>query len=93
MALDAATFLAANTYFNGRDTARVTAAIAEAEKHFDASVCGDLYDALVEAQTRVILLGDPNGMPTSKTGASELRKDAGERLQSLKRLVPIRGVG
>jgi len=87
-------FIAANTVFDGRRPAAVQAAINEAAVMFDAGVCGDLYDALVEAQARVILFGDPNGLPTSATGdKSGLLEQAEARLDRLKRLVPIRGVG
>lgn len=87
-------FLAANTMFSGRRGAPVEQAIAEASKMFDPAVCGELYDNLVEAQTRVILLRDPSGLPTSTTGdKSGLAEDAEKRLLHLKRLVPIRGLG
>lgn len=93
MAVTVESFLAANTYFDARRSAPVQAALGEAARQFDPAVCGELYDALVEAQARVILLGDPNGMPTSATGDSGLLAGATERLQRLKRLVPIRGLG
>src|SRR5262245_66549637 len=94
MAVTVESFLAANTAFDARRAPAVQAAINEAALMFDAGVCGDLYDALVEAQARVILLGDPNGLPTSATGdRSGLLDQAEDRLARLKRLVPIRGVG
>jgi hypothetical protein len=94
MAVTVESFVAANTVFDARSPARVQAAIDEASKHFDAGVCGNLYDDLVEAQTRVILFQDPQGLPTSATGdKSGFLEQAQERLKSLKRLVPIRGLG
>jgi hypothetical protein len=93
MPVTAESFLASNTCFDGRRSAAVQAAIDEAAKQFDAGVCGELYDALVEAQARVILLGDPNGLPTSATGESGMIESARERVEALKRLVPVRGLG
>lgn len=93
MTVTVASFIAANTAFDARRTAPIQAAIDEAKLHFDATVCGDLYDRLVEAQTRVILLRDPNGLPTSATKESNLVDDAVNRLTELKRLVPVRGLG
>jgi hypothetical protein len=94
MAVTVGSFLAANTHFDARYTAKVQAAIDEASRHFDAGVCGNLYDDLVAAQTAVILLSDPNGLPTSATGdKSGFLEQAQERLKSLKRLVPVRGLG
>jgi hypothetical protein len=94
VAVTQAGFLTANSYFDGRRPGAVQAALDEAALHFDATVCGPLYDALVEAQARVILLSDPNGLPTSTTGdKSGLADSAAERLKALKRLVPIRGLG
>ena len=94
MTVTQAGFLTANSYFDGRRPGAVQAALDEAAKYFDAGVCGDLYDALVEAQARVILLSDPNGLPTSVTGdKSGLAEAAAERLKTLKRLVPVRGLG
>jgi hypothetical protein len=93
MAVTVSSFLAGNTVFDARKTGIVQAAITEASRMFDAGVCGDLYDSLVEAQARVILLSDPNGMPTSESGDSGFLEGATARLQRLKRLVPLRGLG
>jgi hypothetical protein len=94
MAVTVETLLAANTVFDGRRPASVQAAIDEAKLLFDASVCGNLYDALVSAQACVLLLSDPNGMPTSATGdKTDLLDNAKERLLRLKRAVPVRGLG
>jgi hypothetical protein len=94
MAVSAAQFQARNPHFDGRKPASIEGALAEAAGHFDAGVCGNLYDQLVEAQARVILLSDPSGMPTSVTGdKSGPLEQAVERLNALKRLVPIRGLG
>jgi hypothetical protein len=94
MAVTVESFLSANTYFDARRVGAVQAALDEAALHFDATVCGELYDRLVEAQARVILLSDPNGLPTSATGdKSGPLEQAEARLKSLKRLVPVRGLG
>lgn len=94
MAVTVESFLTANPYFDARNTGRVQAAIDEASQHFDATVCGELHDSLIEAQARVILLSDPNGLPTSATGdKSGFLEQAEARLLRLKRLVPIRGLG
>ena len=94
MPITAAELLARNPYFDGRRPAAVEGALVEAAVQFDAGVCGKLYDLLVEAQARVILLSDPNGMPTSVTGdKSGPLEQAQERLKALKRAVPIRGLG
>lgn len=94
MAVTLESFLAENTAFDARRAPAVQAALAEAALMFDAGVCGELYDALVSAQARVILLGDPQGLPTSVTGEqSGLLADARARLDRLKRMVPARGLG
>lgn len=94
MAVTVASFTAANTAFDGRRPAAIQAAIDEASLMFDAAVCGDLRDRLIEAQVRVTLLEDPNGLPTSATGdKTDLLDNAKERLLRLKRLVPVRGIG
>lgn len=93
MAVTVESFKAANTAFDGRRDPAIQAAIDEAKLSFSADVCGDLYDPLVMAQARVILLQDPNGLPTSATKESNLVDDAINRLQKLKRLVPVRGLG
>lgn len=94
MAVTVAQFLAKNTVFDSRREGTVQGALDEAHLTFDAAVCGELYDALVEAHARVILIEDPNGMPTSATGdKSDLLDNAKARLLRLKRLVPMRGLG
>lgn len=93
MAVTVNGFLAKNTIFNGRLPASIQGALDEAAKHFAAAACGDLHEPLIEAQARVILLEDPNGLPTSTTGQDKLKEDALDRLQRLKRLVPLRGLG
>lgn len=94
MAVTVESFLAKNTVFQGRRVPAIQGAIDEAALQFDAAVCGAMHDALIEAQTRVILLEDPNGIPTSGTGdKSNLLETAKARLLRLKRIVPLRGLG
>src|SRR5262245_4518873 len=94
MPISAPDFQARNPHFTGRKPASIQAALDEAAASCSAEVCGNLYDMLVEAQARVLLLSDPNGMPTSTTGdKSGPLEQAQERLKELKRKVPIRGLG
>lgn len=94
MAVTVESFCAKNTVFEARRGGAIQGALDEAAATFSAEVCGELYDPLVEAQARVILLEDPNGMPTSATGdKSDLLDNARARLLRLKRQVPVRGLG
>lgn len=101
--IDAQTFARRNAIFRVRDLGVIDAALERARLTVSLQVCIDarggdatagesLYDAIVEADARVQLMGDPNGLPTSVTKDSNLGDHYRAELIKLKRLATPRGL-
>ncbi len=91
MAVTVQSFKSRNAFFAARDSSVIDSAITTARLHYSESVCGELYDPLVEAKVRVLLLAGQKGGPTSKTKESGFAAEAQATLESLEALIPARG--